>query len=65
MNVLSTLHPHLNIPDSSTRSHTSGEENRSKNCKCKRAFTIFATGSALTDHEMVEIHYNKITSLQV
>ena len=28
------MHPHLNIPNSSTLSHTSGEENR----KCKRAF---------------------------
>jgi hypothetical protein len=30
--------PHLNIHNLSTRSHTSEEENRSKNCKFKRAF---------------------------
>ena len=29
------MHPHLNIHNSSTRSHPSEEENRSKNCKCK------------------------------
>jgi hypothetical protein len=29
--------PNLNIHNSSTRSHPSEEENRSKNCKCKQA----------------------------
>lgn len=33
--------------------------------KANSILTLFVTGSALTDHEMVDIHYNKIISLQV
>ena len=28
-------------------------------------FDAFSIGMALTDHEMVDIHYNKMASLQV
>jgi hypothetical protein len=34
------VYPHLNIHNSSTRSHASEEENRSKNCKCRLALSV-------------------------
>jgi hypothetical protein len=34
------MYPHLNIPNLSTRSHPSEEENRSKNCKDKVAIIL-------------------------
>jgi hypothetical protein len=49
--------PHLNIRNSSTRSHPSEDENHSKNCKCKRAFKQASSSSSSSGKTLFTNYY--------
>ena len=45
------MYPHLNIHNSSTRSHPSEDRTRSKNCKCKLVFRTSYQNTCRTNAE--------------
>jgi hypothetical protein len=49
-----------NIPNSSIRSHPSEGENRSKNCKCKRAFMKFINSAILDKFGLLDVCCNTV-----